>query len=45
VVAVLVGEENTIELFRHHAALLKPERNLPRAQSAIDQNFAMIGRD
>jgi hypothetical protein len=45
VIAVLVSEQNTVELFRHHAALLKPEHNLPRAQSAIDQNFAMIGRD
>jgi hypothetical protein len=25
--------------------LLEPEHNLPRAQSAIDQNFAMIGGD
>ena len=44
-IAVLVGEQNAIELLRHHAALLEPEHNLPRAQSAIDQDSAMIGRD
>ena len=42
---MLVGEQNAIELFWHHAALLEPEHDLARTQSAIDQNFAVIGRD
>jgi hypothetical protein len=42
---MFVGEQNAIELFGHYAALLEPEHDLPRAESAIDQNFAVIGRD
>ena len=42
---MLVGEENTIELCRSDSALLEPDHDLPRAQSPIDQNSAMIGRD
>jgi len=32
-------------LFRHHAALLETKDDLPRAQSAIDQDFAVICRE
>jgi hypothetical protein len=45
VVAVFVGEEHAIELFGQYPALLQAKHDLTRAQSAIDQNFAMIGRD
>ena len=44
-IAVFVGEQNAVELFRHHTALLEPERDLPCAETAVDQNFAMISRD
>jgi hypothetical protein len=39
---VLVREQHAIELLGRDAALLQPNDNLPRAQSAIDQNFAVI---
>ena len=45
VIAMLVGEEDAIELFRRDPALLEAQHELARAQSAIDQNPAMIGRD
>jgi hypothetical protein len=45
VIAMLVGEKDTIELRRSDSALLEPDHDLPRAQSPIDQNPAMIGRD
>ena len=44
-IAVLVGQEHAIELGRRDPALLEPNHDLPRAQSAIDQNPAVIGRD
>ena len=44
-IAVFVCQENTVELFRHHAALLETKDDLPRAQSAIDQDFAVICRE
>ena len=45
VIAVFVCEEHAIELFRSYATLFEAKNNLARAQSAIDQNLAMIGRD
>ena len=42
---MLVGQKHTIELRRGDPALLEPDHDLPRAQSAIDQNPAMIGRN
>ena len=44
-IAVFMGEEHAIELSRRDAALFEPDHNLPGAESAIDQNPAMIGRD
>ena len=43
-IAVLVGEKNAVELFRPDAAKFEPEDELARAQSAVDQEPAMIGR-
>ena len=45
VIAMFVGEEHAIELPRRDPALLEPDHDLPRAEPAIDQNPAMIGRD
>jgi hypothetical protein len=45
VIAVLVGKEHAIELPRRDSALLEPDHDLPRAQSAVHENPAMIGRD
>ena len=42
-VAVLMSEQQSIELLRGDAALLKPDDDLARAQPAVDQNPAMIG--
>ena len=44
-VAVFVRKKDAIELLRHDAALLQTEHQLPRAQSAIDENLAVIRRD
>jgi hypothetical protein len=44
-IAVFMREKHAIELFRRHAAECKPQHELTRAQSAIDQKPAMIGRD
>ena len=44
-IAVLMGEEDAIELGRGDPALLESDHDLPRAQSAIDQNPAVIRRD
>ena len=44
-IAVFMREKHAIELFRRHAAACKPQDELTGAQSAIDQNPAMIGRD
>jgi hypothetical protein len=43
-IAVFMGEENSVELFWPDSAEFEPENKLPRAQSAIDQEPAMIGR-
>src|ERR1043166_3861560 len=42
-VAVFMGEKNSIQLFRPNAALPQPERKLARAESAIDQKVAVTG--
>ena len=44
-IAVFMREKHAIELFRPHAAECKPQDELTGAQSAIDQNPAMISRD
>ena len=44
-VAMLVSEQDAVELRRSNSALFEPDDDLPRAQSAIDQKPAMIGRD
>jgi hypothetical protein len=44
-IAVLVREQDAIELAERHAALFETQDDLPRAQSTIDKNLAMIGRD
>ena len=45
VIAMLVGEEDAIELARRDSALFEAKDELARAQAAIDQEPAMIGRD
>ena len=45
VIAMLVGKEDAIELLGSDSALLEAHDELARAQSAIDQNSAMIGGD
>ena len=44
-IAVLVREQDAIELLRRNAAMLETQRQLSRAQPAIDQKLAMIGCD
>lgn len=44
VITVLMGNEDAVELLRSDAALLESEDELTRAQSTVDQNLAMIGR-
>src|ERR1700737_1924637 len=44
-IAVFMGKQDAVELFGRHAALLEAEDDLARAQPAINENFAMIGRD
>ena len=43
VIAMLVSKKQSIELLGGNATLLKPDDDLTRAQSAIDQNVAMTG--
>ena len=45
VITVLMREKDAVELFRHDAAMLQTQHQLPRAQTAIDKNLAMIGCD
>jgi len=45
VIAVFVRKKDAVELLRHDAALLQTQNQLPRAQPAIDKNFAVIGCD
>jgi hypothetical protein len=43
VIAMLMSKKQSIEVLGGDAALLKPDDDLARAQSAIDQNPAVIG--
>jgi hypothetical protein len=45
VIAVLVGQEHAIELSRRDSTLFQAQDELARAQSAVDQEPAMTGRD
>jgi hypothetical protein len=45
VIAVLVREQDAIEFVRLNSALGEAENELARAQPAIDEQSAMIGRD
>src|SRR5207237_2965911 len=45
VIAMFVSEENAVQLFRSNAALCEAKNDLARAQSPIDQDLAVIGRD
>jgi hypothetical protein len=45
VIGVFVRENNAVELLRCDAALLQTQHDLPRAETAIDENLAMIGGD
>jgi hypothetical protein len=44
-IAVLVGEKHAIELVGSDSALGETQDELARAQSAVDEQAAMIGRD
>ena len=44
-IAVFVGEEDAVELIRGNSALGEAQDELARAQAAVDQQPAMIGRD
>jgi hypothetical protein len=44
-IAVLVRNQDTVELLGRDAALFQAQDQLARAQAAIDQNFTMIGRE
>src|SRR6516162_4840231 len=43
VIGVFVRQHNTVELLRRDAALLQAQNHLPRAETAINENLAMIG--
>jgi hypothetical protein len=43
VIAMLMSEKQSIELLGGDTALLQPDDDLARAESAIDQNAAVIG--
>jgi hypothetical protein len=43
VIAVFVSENNAVELLRCDSTLLQAQHDLPRAQTAINENLAMIG--
>ena len=45
VICVLVRENNAVELLRCHATLLETQHDLSRAQTAINENLAMLGGD
>jgi len=45
VIAVLVREQDAIELLRRNAAMIETQRQLSRAQPAIDKKLAVIGGD
>ena len=43
VISVFVRENNAVELFRRDAALLQTQNDLACAETAINENLAMIG--
>ena len=43
VICVFMCENNAVELFRCDAALLETQNDLPRAQTAINENLAVRG--
>jgi hypothetical protein len=43
VICVFMRENNSVELLRRDATLLQAQHDLPRAQTAINEDFAMIG--
>ena len=45
VVGVFVSQKHPIKLLWRNTALLQTQNQLPRTQSAIDENLAMIGRN
>ena len=45
VISVFVREDNAVELLRRDAALLQTQHDLPRAETAINENPAVIGCD
>ena len=45
VITVFVRDNNAVELLRRDASLLQTQHDLPRAQTAINENFAMLGSD
>ena len=45
VISVFVRENNAVELLGRDATLLKAQHDLPRAQTAINENLAMLGGD
>ena len=44
-IAMFVREKDAIELLRGDTAMLQTQHQLPRAQSAINKDLAMIGCD
>ena len=44
-IAMLMGEENAVEFVRRDPAEGEPEDELARAQTAVDEQPAMIGRE
>jgi len=45
VISVFVRQNNAVELLRRDAALLQAQYDLARAQTAINENLAMLGGD
>ena len=45
VISVFVRENNAVELLRRNATLLQAQHDLARAQTAINENLAMLGGD
>src|SRR5438477_12837768 len=45
VIGVFMRENSAIELVRRDATLLHTQHDLPRAKTAINENFAMLGSD
>ena len=45
VIAVFVRENNAVQLLRRNSTLLQAQHDLPRAQTAINENIAMLGSD